>query len=103
VQQHPFAWIYADRRWRQLRASTLQEHPCCELCGRLAQCADHRVPHRGNENLAFDPKNLRSLCNTCHGRVTAGQTMNRGGGRKVLKVKDLIFTASQDDARPCGE
>lgn len=82
VDQHRFgAAIYSDPRWKHpvwgLRAQVLAEAPFCELCGRVADMVDHRVPHRGDERLAFDRANLRPLCNGCHGRVTAGQTRLR--------------------------
>ena len=81
------AHIYADKRWRGkwgLRAQVLHAKPFCTLYGRLASVVDHVVPHRGDEQLAFDPHNLRPLCSTCHGRITAQATWQRSdpGGRR---------------------
>ncbi|WP_264675545.1 HNH endonuclease [Paracoccus kondratievae] len=30
--------------------------------------ADHKLPHRGDRGLFFDPLNLQCLCSTCHNR-----------------------------------
>ncbi len=59
------------RKWQALRAAHLQGQPLCVECGTLATVVDHIEPHRGNEQLLFDPANLQSLCRVCHGRKTA--------------------------------
>jgi hypothetical protein len=43
---------------------------------------DHIRPHRGDMRLVFDVTNLRVLCRSCHGRVTAAATFRpvRSGG-----------------------
>jgi 5-methylcytosine-specific restriction protein A len=77
--------VYNDKRWRGrwgLRAQALRDQPLCALClrqGRVspATVADHIVPHRGDERLAFDATNLRSLCASCHSRVTARERGSR--------------------------
>jgi 5-methylcytosine-specific restriction endonuclease McrA len=83
-QRHRFGpAIYNDKRWRGkwgLRARVLAEQPLCVLCLEqqrvsLATCVDHRQAHRGNERLAFDINNLRPLCASCHGRITADATV----------------------------
>lgn len=63
--------LYGTKRWFQLRHQQLSLHPLCALCEKLgkvklAKVADHKVPHRGDEKLFFDPANLQSLCKTCH-------------------------------------
>lgn len=63
--------LYGTKRWFQLRHRQLSKHPLCALCERLgkvtqAKVVDHVEPHRGNEELFFDPDNLQSLCKTCH-------------------------------------
>jgi len=42
----------------------------CEKIGRVTAAAvvDHRVPHRGNQELFWDKNNWQSLCEDCHDR-----------------------------------
>lgn len=65
------------RRWRNLRAAYLAEHPLCEDCieaGRTTPAEEvHHVEEiLSGENyeemaaLAYDPDNLRALCADCH-------------------------------------
>jgi 5-methylcytosine-specific restriction enzyme A len=79
--RHRWAHIYRDSRWSGswgLREQVLTLNPLCALCGALATCVDHIRPHRGDERLAYDVTNLRSLCTACHGRVTrAAQPWSR--------------------------
>ena len=56
------AWrkLYGLKAWRVLRAAQLAAHPFCErpIHGRRlvqATVANHRVPHRGDQDLFFDP------------------------------------------------
>jgi 5-methylcytosine-specific restriction protein A len=71
--------LYHDTRWSDpvygLRAQQLKKEPLCRDClrdGRLsdATIADHIVPHRGNEELFYDPDNLQSLCKLHHDMKT---------------------------------
>ena len=46
----------------------------CQRCHRIEAdtsqlVADHKVPHRGDERLFWDPGNLQCLCKTCHDTV----------------------------------
>lgn len=59
-----YDWVWHDPRWRALRAAHLKAEPLCARCGAEATIVDHVIPHRGNEDLAFDPGNLQSLCAT---------------------------------------
>jgi 5-methylcytosine-specific restriction protein A len=34
----------------------------------LATVVDHKIPHKGDETLFFDPENLQSLCKPHHDR-----------------------------------
>ena len=36
-----------------------------------ATVVDHIKPHKGNEKLFYDLKNLQSMCKPCHDRKTA--------------------------------
>ena len=64
---------YHQARWKRLRWSILlRDGFKCQMCGRLEGntsqlVADHKTPHRGNETLFFDEKNLWTLCKSpCH-------------------------------------
>lgn len=77
------------KRWRLLRARYLAQHPNCAECDRQgkltpAEVVDHITPHRGDQNLLYDPDNLQSLCKRCHDEKTAredGGFGNARGGR----------------------
>ena len=65
-----------DKRWYKLRAQHLDAHPFCEDCeaeGVLtpATVVDHKVPHRMDEALLYDPGNLSSKCKHHHDQKTA--------------------------------
>ena len=69
-----------DAAWRRLRAVIIRRD-----CGLCQQClregrhntvgmqghVDHIIPHRGDNKLRMDPKNLQSLCKPHHSRKTA--------------------------------
>jgi 5-methylcytosine-specific restriction enzyme A len=61
---------YWKRRWRRRSAWQLREHPLCCRCLTLgkvvaAEVADHRIPHRGDEQVFWFGE-LQSLCVQCH-------------------------------------
>lgn len=66
-----------DARWRKLRRLHLNREPLCRHCLLIdrvtpATDVDHITPHTGHgDPLLYDPDNLRSLCHSCHSRVTA--------------------------------
>jgi 5-methylcytosine-specific restriction endonuclease McrA len=71
-----YAWKWS-RRWKALRkAILLRDRYTCQWpgCGRLHSdtsklVADHRIPHRGDAKLFWDPENLQTLCaNPCHNK-----------------------------------
>lgn len=58
-------------RWQKARAAYLAEHPLCVYCERegkvtAATVVDHKIPHRGDQELFWDEKNWQSLCKPCH-------------------------------------
>lgn len=68
------AWQHASKRF-------LAEHPLCNHCSTderpvAAECVDHIIPHRGNQQLFWDETNWQSLCTKCHGRKSRQE---RGG------------------------
>lgn len=78
----PWRWVYSDPRWPPLRNQVRSEEPRCRTgCGALTSVVDHIVPHRGDEQLAFDRANLQGLCKPCHDRKTA---IENGLGRRSV-------------------
>lgn len=58
-------------RWQKARLHHLKQHPLCIRCkaeGRVTEATvvDHRVPHRGDQALFWDPDNWDSLCASHH-------------------------------------
>jgi len=75
------AW-YKTPQWKRLRLLQLRKQPLCERCLERdvlqpACIAHHKVPHRGNRRLFFDPANLASSCKPCHD--IDEQRIERGG------------------------
>jgi 5-methylcytosine-specific restriction protein A len=89
--------LYQTAAWRLLRKLQLEDYPRCSEpgCDRMACVVDHRIPHRGNNSLFFDPANLRSMCKRCHDRKTARE--DGGFGRAPLHPR-----TSEDDERGFG-
>lgn len=74
--------LYDTARWKRMRLAQLQREPLCRMCKQrdritAATVADHEVPHKGDERLFFDDRNLQSLCNDCH-TVTKARQEHRG-------------------------
>jgi 5-methylcytosine-specific restriction enzyme A len=72
--------IYNTAHWQRLRKAYLAAHPLCECeanngagCGCAATTVDHKRPHNGDLNLAFDWDNLRSMTKACHSAKTAAR------------------------------
>jgi 5-methylcytosine-specific restriction protein A len=62
---------YHTTAWRQLRTVILQRVAVCPgldgmPCGEPTTDVDHRVPHRGNPRLFWDPSNLDAYCHQHH-------------------------------------
>lgn len=60
-------------KWQKAREGHLRSHPLCCYCERegrvtAATVVDHRVPHRGNQDLFWDRSNWQSLCAAHHSR-----------------------------------
>lgn len=69
--QHWRKW-YKTKRWQKLRWAVLvRDRFTCQICGRIEPetsqlRGDHRIPHRGREELFFDGRNVWTLCQPCH-------------------------------------
>ncbi|MFZ3483899.1 HNH endonuclease [Sphingomonas sp. 3-13AW] len=63
---------YKTARWQKLRMVVLvRDLFTCQRCGVIEAdtsqlVADHKRPHRGDEALFWDDKNLWTLCKSCH-------------------------------------
>ena len=74
--------LYNTKEWYRLRWKQLQAQKFCALCAQVkrvtvATIVDHKTAHRGDEKLFFDPRNLQSLCKTCHD--AAKQELEKSG------------------------
>ena len=72
------ATLYGSARWQAVRRAVLLERPFCVKClekgvYNLAQVVDHIKPHKGDEALFWDEKNLQPLCKVCHDIKTAAE------------------------------
>lgn len=71
--------VYNTRRWRNLRAGYLIQHPICEIClknDRITPSIDvhHRDSFTNYDGLmrlqkAYDAENLVALCKQCHAEL----------------------------------
>ena len=73
--------IYGHSAWQRLRRRHLKYHPWCVYCAELgmterATHVDHRIPHRGDEDLFFDDNNLQSLCELHHNGTKQREELN---------------------------
>lgn len=65
--------LYKRAVWtKHLRPNQLRKQPLCEYCGAEATDVDHIVEHDMDMRLFRDPRNLRSLCHSCHTRKSKG-------------------------------
>lgn len=58
-------------RWQKARERFLFGNPICVMCekaGRVeeATVVDHKIPHRGDQELFWNEDNWQSLCKPCH-------------------------------------
>lgn len=58
-------------RWQKARIGFLRSHPLCvdhESRGLVvaATVVDHKIPHRGDQQLFWDKSNWQALCDHCH-------------------------------------
>lgn len=83
-------------RWQNYRIRYLREHPLCadhRARGMLvaATVVDHKVPHRGNDELFWNPDNHQPLCAQCHS--SAKQREERGGTKPGCDTSGIPLDA----------
>ncbi|GAS88893.1 HNH endonuclease signature motif containing protein [Mycolicibacterium brisbanense] len=67
--RRPRGHVRDTTRWRRLSASLRKTSPFCELCGTTEDLSvDHIISLAENPSLAYEPLNLRVLCNPCNGQ-----------------------------------
>jgi 5-methylcytosine-specific restriction protein A len=74
--------MYSTVAWQTLRRNQLMKEPLCARCSERGQVtaatvAHHKLPHKGDPVLFFDPNNLASSCKDCHD--VDEQRVERGG------------------------
>ena len=74
-------------KWQKARLRFLGEHPLCVMCekqGRItvATVVDHKIPHKGDQELFWDESNWQSLCKPHHDRDKAEEE-----GRHRVRAK----------------
>lgn len=85
----PWYKLYKTQQWLKLRRYQLSIQPCCAYCDAqgavvAATVVDHIKPHKGDEDLFFDPLNLQSLCKQHHDGTKQREDRNQtviGGDR----------------------
>lgn len=80
---------YGSRRWKARRLAQLQAEPLCAYClreGKVtpAKVADHKTPHRGDEDLFWNGE-LQSLCKPHH---DSDKQREERGGRPRVQIGD---------------
>lgn len=103
VNQHRRAerqQVYQSALWRKLRTQKLMETPLCEVCmmqGRLT-AGDHvhhlrsfvDIRDKAERDLvAYDPDNLMTVCEACHGRIHGGDLKGCRSAEDIRKKLKL--------------
>lgn len=72
-----------DATWQKLRAQHLAQYPACIKCGKVDKSnhVDHIIPHKGNDRLRLDPKNLQTHCHSHHSSKTGKYDGGFGNSR----------------------
>jgi hypothetical protein len=91
--------VISTRRWRTLRADTLDQSDICMLCGHPgSQQGGHRQPRATHPHLALDPTNVGPI-HGHEGCPTCGRKCNQEQGAKSLdQMVDL--NTSRDWFKP---
>lgn len=75
--------FYKTKAWRSVRKSVLERDLyICQYCGRPDSfTVDHTTPLEVYVQGALEPKNLKTICHTCHQRKTAIEQRLYGTGK----------------------
>ena len=86
IRQVDNSSFYHSRAWRMCRKLYIKSHPLCEQCTRegrttSAQMCDHIRPITLG-GLKLDTSNIQSLCNKCHAKKSALESVEYRRGIK---------------------
>ncbi len=104
----PWRKLYKTARWRALRMVILTrdmftcQWPSCGLmtADTSQLVVDHKRPHRGDEALFWDERNLQCLCAPCHNsRKQRAERAQRHGPRRPTPGGEGLTIGR---ARPAG-
>ncbi len=73
--EQPWRKWYRSKRWRDIRDFHESKFPWCVECQKAGHLVawtqlDHIVPHRGDYEMFWNPRNRQGLCDIHHGRKT---------------------------------
>lgn len=73
-------WLKASKAFRTGKVCVM-----CEKRGvaKLAECTDHIIPHKGDEELFWDETNWQPLCIACNTAKAASEEGGFGNMRKI--------------------
>ena len=90
-RQHDNSNFYHSKGWRLTRKFYIKANPLCEQCTREGrttggQMVDHIKPiSLGPTSLRLDQTNLQTLCNSCHNKKSANESVEYRKG-----IKDYV-------------
>jgi 5-methylcytosine-specific restriction enzyme A len=87
--ENPLRRLYYTARWSRVRQMVFERDGyACRKCGMLcvgkhpapnSPVCDHIRPHRGDEALFWDERNLQTLCKADHDSAKQAEERRRGG------------------------
>lgn len=91
--------IYQSTLWRKMRLQQFSEHPLCQICEAEGKVkAGEHVHHVRSfvnapnlverDRLAYDPDNLMTLCEECHGKIHSGSAEAQRVLSSILKNRE---------------
>lgn len=75
--------VYQSRLWKKLRLHKMMSDPLCEVCLKAGKVTPGEHVHHiksfvgvsdkaERDRLAYDPDNLMTVCEACHGKIHGG-------------------------------
>lgn len=85
-------------QWEQATAAFKRTHPLCLGCQAIGvieatTCVDHVVPHKGSEQLFWDPANWQPACDWHHNAVK--QKLERLWRIRMISTPELRLDSSR--------
>ena len=84
--------ITKTKRWRLLRLEIIdRDGGRCTSCGSMRRLEVHHVkPVRDRPDLAYAPENLRTLCASCHTKITRIEVGHRPPDPRLERWRGLV-------------